>query len=481
MVNRQKFLTDRQSEILSTLAIKGQQNKSHLSLEYKIKYPAIVGTMKILKDKDLVRITKKKEKGVGKPRVFYEITDKGLEILSKYDKLSLEKFWEIAFLVYGNVTKNVTKLKADVFFSNYEKYVLGHDLEYGRLPPSFILFDNIIFARPIKPSIYTVILRILAVHGNMSEDKIVLKILNSNDPHLSISPPKNEIIKQLQNMVVYDLVLIVGKKAKYRISSLGMLILFHHLIDWQMERNKLGSYGDPESILQKIVKISQTVIPKVFSYWNDLLKIESPANLLRCFDRIGEANRSNFPSFPIQNGGIAEIFLMEKMLIKSNSTNITAECVVGIRTLENLVAEKRYQKDPSSEAMLRLSYLSVLVDRDRKNESHILEKVTKKKNYSFAEEADKSLASIISFEFYLYLVEMIRITLPITYKVDSIFDREKLLPYMRQRIDEWNNFASKNVEVREWHKSWMKHIIEFEMKNIKILNDKLKSSQSLTI
>lgn len=475
----QEVLNDRQVEILYTLATKGKRNKSQLSSEFDVQYPAVVGSMKILEDRKMVRITYK-EKGIGKPKLFYEITDLGLKILSTENRISLEKFWEIAFLIYGRITKNTARLPAETFFSNYEKTVIGYSPEYTTISWSFVIESyNFLYKRPIQPSIFTMILYALAIYGKLSENKIVSRILNSNDPYLSIRTSKNEILQQLRNMISNKLIMTTfGKETNYRISSLGMLVLFHHLID-MMHENTSGAYHQNlESTLQKIAQISRSVIPMVFSFWNDLLKIESGANLLLRFSTIGN---DHIPiSNSIQQGGIAEILLMEKMLVRSNLASVRSEYMAGITTLSKLFKEKRYPEGLPSEATLRLTYLGIL-NQYTKEESHVLEKVTKKKNFSLEQLADKSLANIIAFEFYLHLFEMVKIFLPRRSKEGSSVDQENLDQWIRERLNKWNAFTNNNTEVRKWYEGWIRHIVEFERKNIKILNDKLESSRLLTI
>lgn len=476
----QQILNDRQIEILYTLATKGKQNKSQLSSKFDVEYPAIVGSVKILEDKKLVRIAHK-EKGVGKPKVFYEITDAGLEILSTEPRINLEKFWEIAFLIYGHITKDDSRFPAGKFFSNYERNVIGYSPEYTTLSWSFVIDSyDFLYKRPIKHSIFTMVLYTLAINGKLSENRIISTMLNSNDPYLSIPTSKNEIIQQLHNMISNKLILTTfGKEIKYRISSLGMLILLHHLIDRMHENTSRRFYDDLELTLQKIAHQSQFVIPMVFSYWNDLLKIESTANLLLRFSIIGN---DHIPiSNSVQQGGTAEILLMEKMLVKSNSAKIKLEHMAGIETLRWLFREKRYPEGLPSEATLRLTYLGIL-NQYRKEDSRILEYVTKKKNYSLEEEADKSLANIIAFEFYLHLIDMIKSLIPREQpEIELGPELSKTFEWFQAPRNNWNNFVNKNTELIKWYEGWIKHIMEFERKNIKILDDKLGSSRLLMI
>ena len=80
-----------------------------------MKYPSIHGTVKILEDKDLIKITKK-EKGRGKVKLFYELTDLGIESLSKDKRITLEQFWKIVFLVFDVKNQSKYKISSRRFF-----------------------------------------------------------------------------------------------------------------------------------------------------------------------------------------------------------------------------------------------------------------------------------------------------------------------------------------------------------------------------
>jgi len=112
---RQKVLNNRQLEILYSLAINGKKTKSQLSDDFKIEYPAIHGTVKILTEKDLIKIVKK-ELGVGKQKLFYGLTDSGVESLSKDRRITLERFWKMAFLIFDRKTNSNIKFSLQDFF-----------------------------------------------------------------------------------------------------------------------------------------------------------------------------------------------------------------------------------------------------------------------------------------------------------------------------------------------------------------------------
>ena len=76
---------------------------------------------------------------------------------------------------------------------------------------------------------------------------------------------------------------------------------------------------------------------------------------------------------------------------------------------------------------------------------------------------------------------MIKIILPRRSNAGSNTDRENLGQWMNNRLYKWNNFTNNDTELTKWFEGWIRHIVEFERKNIKILGDKLDSSSLFTI
>ena len=460
MANRQHVINDRQISILKKLAIRGKQTKSELSTEFNVRYPAIVGSMKILHEKKMIEIAEKK-KGRGRAKLFYEITNKGLDTLSKDSRMSLEEFWEISFLVYDVKTNlNVTSTLEE-FCSNYEQKVLGYSFEYALLGWSIIMDNSGIFL-PIsdKPSQKMSVLYELGVNGTQSTQELTkyldLKTRQKNNLNALLSDMvRNKIISETQT----------NKKSKYQLTSLGFLLLMNYMDKDKMENLNINNGKDHAEDIRRIIKNADTV-PLISNHWQVLREIIDELNITQFFKWI--ANSLMPPLDAIQLRGVSELIIVERIMGETYKNLIAQEFNVGLKVISNIMKEKKYEPK-SSKVYRRLLYLGILTGIKVENQDKFLHSVMGK-DFVLDEVIEKTVSNKICFEFFTYFINWV-----IGEKKRGDLDKIKndgIGKWYYSTVEKWDSFQKSNKEFRDWYNAWIDEIRIFEERNTKILKER---------
>ena len=464
---RQKVLNNRQLKTLYLLATDGKKTKSQLSKEFGVKYPSIHGTMRILEDKDLIKITKK-EKGRGKEKLFYELTDLGIESLSKDKRITLEQFWEIAFFIFDVKTNPSIKFSVEDFFSNYEKNVLEYDLLYTPIKWSNILDNFNSLHKLTKPSPLISILYSLGSNGMMSHQDLCLYLKRTKNKNI-IKSKNIQYDKSLENAVFRHLVMKIEKNniLKYCISTLGLLLLLNFLYQTKSENLTRTYIKSFNSEIRQIIKNSKIIIPQISNYWDELTDILEGHDMIRFFNWIIHDDVPKFDS--IQLNGVKELLVIERIMSETNMNIIKKESRLGFKVIDKLWKLGQYPKDHPSEVYSRLCYLNMLSGYSVKNEKEFLRK-TKGEKFSLDLSIENNIANRICFEFFTYFIDRINIE---KYRLKQIESDDTIISeYPSRVVKRWNMFHKKHRKFKNWYDMWIEVIRKFEENNLKILKER---------
>lgn len=462
MKKRQEALNDRQFAILQTIAIKGKQTKSQLKIEFGIEYPAVDGSVKILTEKNLVEVVGS-ERGIGKPKLFYGLTDEGLELLSIDSRLTLEKFWEVAFFIYDIHTNPNIKFSVSDYFSNYEKKILGYDFAYTPLTWGIVLdsFD-IVYRRPIEPSHMIAILYALGLYGQLTHEE------------LNKYSKKNQFVeyqKEIQNMdgflqhMIRDRLIFRtdGTTTRYRLSIVGFLLLMNYFDG--IHSNVLQSKNHKEyvKIVNTIIKNAKNVIPMISKNWDTLRGMINEHNIVQFFKFV-VIDTLRF-SRPIQLGGMKDLLVIERLMIEKNRETVMREHRIGLEVVSKLVKNTKFES--SSNVFNRLLFLGILSGIPVQKQDEFIKNI-KGTNFSLDIEIEKSLSNIVCFEFFTHFIDWI-IRERGNAGTQEEIEKDRLAKWHYSFVKKWNDFQKNNKEFRDWYDSWIKEIKKFEEKNLKVL------------
>jgi len=464
MRKHQKAFNDRQIEILYVLAVKGRKTKTDLANEFGVKYPAIFDSMKILEEKSTVKISSKEE-GRGMPKLFYEITDNGLEILSEDSRITLEMFWKIAFMIFDIKTNPSVSYSLEKFFSNYETKVLGYDLKYTPITWSIVLDTFDLYGPPNKLTPDISMMYALGINGQMSERDLI-KYLNKTKNDFILHSKKFQYKTILKNLVEGKIVLKIENKRgsiKYRNSILGLLFLMNYMDKIRMRPNRPTS-SEFESVIRLIFKNSKIVIPHISKSWTELRKIIPEIDVIQYFTWI--ANKHIPLSNPIQAGGIKELITTERIMGETNRLAIDREVKVGFQVIKEIVEKGHHTEGETSRVYNNLLFLSVLSGLHIKNQREFL-KSMKGAGFSTDLAVEMAVSNIVCFEFFTYFIDGVNFRKRIAGAKTSSTEN-----WGSVAVKKWNEFQKNNREFRLWYTAWIEQIKKFEEKNLKILQEK---------
>lgn len=459
----QQILNDRQLEILYTLATKGEQTKSQLCVDFNVKYPAIVGSTSILVEKDLIEMVKT-EKGVGKPKLFYGITNKGLEFLSKDSRITLWKFWEVAFFIYEKKTNPKVTFPIESYFTNYEKEVLNYNLNYTPLKWGVILDSfNLLYPKPAKPSYEIAILHTLGIHGLLTEDEIVSKIKKTKFANILNNTVKHNDI--LTNMIRNKIIIKVMKRNKitYRNSIVGFLILMNYLDSSLSDTLAARQHDDFSSEVKQIIE-NAYIIPMISANWIKLREMINELNIVQFFRFM--TNNSLPLSDSIQHHGVKELIVVERIMCQTSRQTISRECRIGLEVLARLFKDTKIHANESV-VFSRLIFLEIL-SGFTSDEPEKFIKLVKGDKFSLDENVEQSLANIVCFEFFTYFIDWI---IGEKSMARSPVENDQIGKWHYSFVEKWNQFQKQNSDFRKWYNSWINEIKNFEEKNLRILKE----------
>lgn len=500
-------------DILHEVAEHGKQSEKSLSKRLDLKESTInVALEKMEKKNKWINVIKLAETTGrrGRPQKYYGLTEKGIKFLVT-QKISAKEFWKMMFFVFDESTNHKLKIAPDEVLSEYEIHNLHISKEHSpfyfaeRLDGTdFKLISNYEHEKENYETIKKII-KLLGYEGPSTLIKIFKKLKINVEGQVYNSSDINEprLIKRMMN----DGLITKTNSNTYRLSHVGLLLLVNDIAESTMGIiNHLSLSNEMLDQIKKridmIVSNNHKLLPMVFGKWEELKKIKDEVILFRML-RILYFKKKSDVIFPIQLGGIQELFdaqrsmeivyrqKMKKMFVEGmqvleevinqkgiNLTQLSAEELlsppvlklldkrndknVGIRLVINgkLKTIQTNDIDPIREILKVIKFLSRLADEissydpfstyrnaglskgeKTDNGQKILKKILRyRRPITNVRKTEQALADIISFQFYA------------------------LLKNIPDHID-WDSFLDL-VGLRDWYHSWMNAIIEFEEENL---------------
>jgi len=451
----QKERTTTQIEILYKLATEGSQSVSRLSKKPLNKYRTnTVKAIQVLGDLKLIKLDRK-ILGKGSPEKLYKISDKGIELVSKDKRITLTQFWNLVFLIYDTEIIK-TKIPLEVFFQNYEKNVLGFELDNISILWGYT-FDYLYDLNnwPTKFSIEIFILYIIGISKKISYNELLKKIKEK-------FKVQNEIDKKIKALIDSKYI-NRGKNqcGNYRLSIIGFLLLMSYF-DSEINFNRSRQKNDFGKDFEIIIKNSSEIVPLVSKVCLEipyLLRSKVILNYFR-FIFMGTLSILN----PIQSGGTQEIVYFSRLMGKIRRYEITKYSNSGYSVWRQLIAQNKI-KNNDSNAVQKMKYLAHISGMKIENETETIKNV-RGSNFSLDEIIEKSLTERITFEFFCYLLFEVNNWK----KYDSSFkQKNELENFYGNLLEKWERFLKTTQEIKILFNSKIKEIKEFEKENIEKL------------
>jgi len=457
LIVHQKERTPTQIEILYKLATEGSQSVSRLAKKPLNKYRTnTVIAIQVLGDLKLIKLDRK-ILGKGNPEKLYKISDKGIELLSKDKRITLTQFWNLVFLIYdAKIIK--TKILLKRFFYNYEKNVLGFELDNVSLRWGFVfqhLFE--LNGWPIKLDIQIFILYVIGVSKKIEYQKLLKKIKRQ------YKVQNEKIDHAIKNLI--DSKLIQNKQANsdyYQLSVMGFVLVINYFESVFMHKEDPEKIIDYDKDLKTIIENSKEIIPLVSKICSEIPDLIRSKAILRYFRFI--YTRTLFGLNPIQNGGTEEIVYFSRVMDKVRRDKISEYSNSGYSVWKQLIAQNKI-KNNDSNAVQKMKYLAHISGMKIENETETVKNV-RGLNFSLDEIIEKSLTERITFEFFCYLLFEVN-----NWKKydSSLKQKNELEDFYGNRLEKWERFLKTAQEIKILFDSKIKEIKEFEKENLEKL------------
>jgi len=457
LIVHQKERSPTQIEILYKLATEGSQSISRLSKKPLNKYRTnTVKAIQVLGDLKLIKLDKK-ILGKGSPENLYKISDKGIELLSKDKRITLTQFWNLVFLIYdAKIIK--TKIPLEGFFQNYEKNVLGFELDKVSLRWGFV-FDHLFELNewPIKLNMQIFILYVVGISKKIEHQELLNKIKRQ------YKAQNEKIDNAIKNLI--DSKWIQSKQANpnyYQLSVMGFVLVINYFDSVFMNKEKPVKIIDYDKDLKMIIENSKEIVPLISKICSEIPRLIDSKLILNYFRFI--YRRTLFGLNPIQNGGVEEIVYFSRVMDKVRRNKISEYCNFGYSVWKQLIAQNKI-KNNDSNSVQKMKYLAHISGMKIENETGTIKNV-RGLNFSLDEIIEKSLTERITFEFFCYLLFEINDWK----KYDNSFkQKNELENFYGKQLEKWEKFLKTSQEIKILFDSKIKEIKEFEKENLEKL------------
>jgi len=448
-----------QTDILFITATNGKQTNPSLKNVLESDKSSIRRAIKNLLAKEYISFLHKKRTAGSRGDLtnFYDITDKGLETLSKDSAITQEQFWNIVFHVY-EVKTIKTKIPFERFISNYEKHVLGFDLENTPIDLEIILRDlSLIHSVERIEDSGVPMLTILAINKPMSE-KNVIKYLKKENP-LKTKIDKSNLELSFNRLLQDKLVakLSDDKNPQYRITVLGFLTIIIKFLNLFKETLYNNYNTKIPFIVKKIIENSKVNLLLISEPWDTLRDIIDEFNIINLFNEI--INENMTVSKSIQTGGVKELLTIERNMTQAYTKKIGKEAIIGLEVLSELFNSGIIQEGSSSHVKNKLLFLLIISGATFQGKEKIIESV-KGKDFSLEADSERIIYDTIAFEFFIYFIDRM---------IDS---KDRGDEISLTKVKKWNEFQKSNKGFRKWFDNWVKQLLEFEERNVKVLKER---------
>ncbi|MCH7965992.1 MAG: hypothetical protein IIB02_01015 [Thaumarchaeota archaeon] len=185
------------------LATEGDRSISKLSKKPLNRYrTSFVKSIKVLEKLEMVKpsLKGKRPKGMEAP---YKITDKGIEVLSRNQRITLEQFWEISFCIFDK--KRNSKITFEEFSTNYKKSVRKYNPKLSIFGWGIVFehFD-LLCGMFIESEEQIEILKFLANRKNTT-CKILTQHLKKKYPSIYKNILEHKFIRLIQDKLIFEI------------------------------------------------------------------------------------------------------------------------------------------------------------------------------------------------------------------------------------------------------------------------------------
>ncbi len=452
----QKYRKKGQIQILYKLATDGSNSISGLSRLLKTHRSNIQSAMKVLKEIKYVKRIDKKF-GRGSPENIFQITDKGLEYLSKEPQITLEQFWNIVFLIDAGKTIE-TRIPLKKIFENYEKNVLGFNLDKVSFLWGFS-FDYLFELNrwPIKLDMQIFILYIIGVSKKIEHKKLLNRIKRRYKV-------QNKVIDDLIKKLIYSK-LIQSKQDStnyYQLSVMGFVLVINYFDSVFLHKEKPEKIIDYDKDLKTIMDNSKEIVPLISKICSEISYLITSKVILNHFRFI---YKRTLPILvPIQYGGTKEIVFFSRIMNQVRREKIVEYYYAGFSSWKNLLDQNKI-KEKDSEAVNKMKYLAHISGFKTEREDEITQSV-KGTDFSLDKIIEDSLVERITLEFLCYLLFEINQwkKADVGFKIKNQHDN-----WAGKLVEKWENLIENNPQVTDFFNSKIKEIKEFEKKNLEML------------
>jgi DNA-binding PadR family transcriptional regulator len=476
-------MTDAQRTVLCQIGRGGNSSIASLTKTLDKNYSDVSGSLNILKDAGFVKQIGE-HKGRGKAEKFYVLTDLGIKELIKL-KIPIKDFWRMIFFVFDNPSNHThLSVSLDEIINEYQRNVLMLQMEHTPLFFTELHNRDILsgYISDVQLMVFD-FLKLFAING-----PLILNELYRDHKSYFISNGyvQDESFKTIDLMLSKELLVKVklGDKIKFRLSHFGLLYYLYHLNNVFTKENEIKCRED----LRSVIENHTSLLPLVFEKWNRLKMIKEEKFLLEIFSRLyfddsqGVQDNINL----LESRLLANILYSMDVMYRNKIKEFT---ISGIQILHESLEKKGYK--------IQIENVERVLKQFQENNEFKIKTQTspiKGKNHSIKISATDSLFKIVKmiskFNQNLPHSEGVASYASMNDKIDDWYKNywdmsesslQNIISFQfyslfRYNIEQekWDDFLSKDQNLKEWYFDWLNAIIKFEednLKSIKAMSD----------
>lgn len=486
-------MSELQKKILLEFCNESSLTKTDLKNNLKKFYSDINDSIKILIDRGYIeKIQGNKEKNErGKAKVFYILTLDGVKEVLEIG-IELEEFWKLIFyIVKLNRFPSVTIKE---IFTIYEKnyYKFSKDL-VTPIFDSVVSICNQIKKQEQRYNIYIKILKLLVNEKALTIKEIITKL----------DIPKSKISKyytgdeknpgQIDMMIRLLFIEKISKtNSKYRISSVGTILLFDKLYDEL--KNETISMEVYRELIENFRINCKIHYPIIFKNWNIIRNIIGDRELISCFRYILNFENLLISGERMQNGGLYEFFNILQSMRRTYSRKLEKELKVGRKVW--IESTKKDFEPGKAENLLTFAMLNQFSEPKKVSElvgwdnivNKIAELAIEAASIDFKEsqkagipwhmlneafkiqKKKKSLENLITLQFFTLVFYHVRIKQNMIEFIQKHQNEQNVKNDFEENRKRWNLFLDSNKDYVKLFGQQISQIVSFENENIRLIS-----------
>ena len=288
---------------------------------------------------------------------------------------------------------------------------------------------------------------------------------------------------------------ISKKNSKYRISSVGTILLFDRLND-ELKDNTINDV-EYRQLIDNFRINCKIHYPIIFKNWNILRKIIGDKALTSCFRHILNFENLLLSGERIQNGGLYEFFSILQSMRRTYSRKLEKELQAGRTVWMNL--SKKHFEPGKAENLLTFAMINQVTEQETKvSESvgwdNIVNKISELAmeaasiDFKESQKADiywhmlneafriqkknKSLENLVTLQFFTLVFYQIRIRQNMLEFIKKYQNEQNVKNDFEENKRRWDLFLKSNEDYVKLFGQQISQIVSFENENIRLI-DKL--------